>query len=67
MYFPSLGLSSGKLDRLTMTPLQIRRFRLNRASRDDALWIRNLLNREGKRFGSQVRLNEDNSLTLDWT
>ena len=66
MYFPRLDASTGKLDRLTMTPLQIRRLRLNRASRDDARWLCDVLDREGRPFGNQVLLNEDNSLTLRW-
>jgi poly-gamma-glutamate synthesis protein (capsule biosynthesis protein) len=66
MYFPRIDVSSGKLSRLTMTPLQIKRFRLNRASRDDARWLCNVLNREGETFGTQVFLNENNSLTLRW-
>jgi poly-gamma-glutamate synthesis protein (capsule biosynthesis protein) len=66
MYFPRLDSSSGKLDRLTMTPLRIRRFRLNRASPADVRWLCGALNREGKTFGTQVLLNEDNRLTLRW-
>jgi poly-gamma-glutamate synthesis protein (capsule biosynthesis protein) len=66
MYFPRIDVSSGKLSRLTMTPLQIKRFRLNRASRDDARWLCNVLNREGETFGTQVFLNENNRLTLRW-
>ncbi len=66
MYFLGIDASSGKLVRFEMTPLQIRRFRLNRASREDAEWMRDTLNREGKRFGTRVELIEDNTLTLSW-
>jgi poly-gamma-glutamate synthesis protein (capsule biosynthesis protein) len=66
MYFPSISASSGALTRFTMTPLQIRNFRLNWASREDALWLNDVLNREGEKLGTHVRLNEDNTLTLQW-
>ncbi|MHA1164656.1 MAG: CapA family protein, partial [Alphaproteobacteria bacterium] len=66
MYFPNLRISDGVLQRLTMVPLQIRNFRLNRASRDDAEWLRDVLDREGKNAGTSVRLVNDNSLILEW-
>jgi len=49
-----------------MTPLRIRRFRLNRASRDDAAWLRNTLARESAAFGTRVELAEADRLTLAW-
>jgi poly-gamma-glutamate synthesis protein (capsule biosynthesis protein) len=49
-----------------MVPLQIRNFRLNRASRGDAAWLRDVVNREGGRFGTRARLGPDNELTLAW-
>jgi poly-gamma-glutamate synthesis protein (capsule biosynthesis protein) len=49
-----------------MTPTQIKHFRVNRASGDDAMWLRDILNREGKRLGTKVELNKDNTLTLKW-
>lgn len=67
MYVLTIALLSAKLVRCTMTPLQIRRFRLNRTSRKDAGWLRDALSREGARFGTRVELNEDNTLTLVWT
>jgi len=64
MYFASVDPSTGKLLYLQMTPTQIKRFRVNRASRADALWLRDLLNREGKKFGTRAAWNEDNTLIL---
>ena len=66
MYFVSADPLTGKLAQLIMTPMQIKRFRGNRVSRTDALWLRDTLNREGKKFGTLVELNKDNSLTLKW-
>lgn len=67
MYFASTDPSAGKLVQLQMTPTQIKHFKVNRASRDDALWMVQTLNREGKKFGTSVKLGEDNSLTLFWS
>jgi poly-gamma-glutamate synthesis protein (capsule biosynthesis protein) len=64
MYFVSVDPSTGQLVRLQMTPMQIKHFRANRASRTDALWLRDVLNREGQQFGTQVEMNHDNTLTL---
>ena len=66
MYFVSMDPSTGKLVRLHMTPIQIKRFKANHASRKDALWLRDVLNREGKKFRTRVEINQDNTLTLKW-
>ena len=66
MYFVSLEPSTGKHVKLEMTPTQIKQLRVNRASRADALWLRDVLNREGKKFGTRVELREDNTLALKW-
>jgi hypothetical protein len=29
-------------------------------------WLRELLNREGERFGTRVEITEDNSFNLHW-
>jgi poly-gamma-glutamate capsule biosynthesis protein CapA/YwtB (metallophosphatase superfamily) len=67
MYFPTLDSVSGRLIRFTMAPMQIRRFRLQRASAEDARRLHNILDRESRRFGCRVALNEDFTLTLRWT
>jgi poly-gamma-glutamate synthesis protein (capsule biosynthesis protein) len=67
MYYLNMNPASGRLVSLTMAPFQIRRFRLNRASREDAEWLRDTLNKEGKYFRTGVHLNADNTLTLKWT
>lgn len=66
MYYVSMDPSSGNLVSMRMSPLQIKNFRLNRVSRTDALWLRNTLNRECKKFGTRVELNMDNIFTLKW-
>src|SRR3990172_9092017 len=66
MYFASMEPLTRNLVYLRMTPTQIKHFKVNRASRGDALWLRDTLNREGKKFGTRAELNEDNTLTLQW-
>lgn len=66
MYFITMDPSAATLTSFVMTPLQMKRFRLNRASREDARWLRNRLGRESERLGTQVELNADQSLTLGW-
>lgn len=64
MYFVNVDPSTGKLVHLRMTPLKIKRFKLNRASREEATWLLERLNREGKKFGTRVGLKKDNTLIL---
>ncbi|MEP9410683.1 MAG: CapA family protein [Candidatus Brocadia sp.] len=66
MYFAYMEPASGKLVRFHMTPTQIKRFKVNLASAPDAVWLRDVLNREGKRFGTHSVLNRDNTLILKW-
>jgi poly-gamma-glutamate capsule biosynthesis protein CapA/YwtB (metallophosphatase superfamily) len=66
MYFVSTDPSTGNLISLHMTPMQIKRLRLNRALDNDVLWLKNVLNREGKKFGTSVALDADNTLMLRW-
>ena len=66
MYFVRLDASTGTLVGLEMAPMQMKRFRLNHASADDVLWLKETLDREGKKFGNWVELGADNTLTLRW-
>jgi poly-gamma-glutamate synthesis protein (capsule biosynthesis protein) len=58
MYFPSLDPRTGALSRLEMVPMRIRNFRLNRASREEASWLRDVVNRESAPRGVRVRLDD---------
>jgi poly-gamma-glutamate synthesis protein (capsule biosynthesis protein) len=64
MYFPRIDAATGKLIELQMTPLQIKRFRLQRASKKDARWLTDTLNRHSEALGCRVTLGEDNRLYL---
>ncbi|MFQ5585389.1 MAG: CapA family protein [Thermodesulfobacteriota bacterium] len=66
MYFASLEPSTGRLVQLRMTPTQVRRLQVNRASGADASWLRDTLNREGKKLGTHVEVEEDQTLLLRW-
>jgi poly-gamma-glutamate synthesis protein (capsule biosynthesis protein) len=54
MYFPTLDTATGGLVRFELTPLRIRRFRLERPPDDDTLWLLGVLNRESQELGVQV-------------
>jgi poly-gamma-glutamate synthesis protein (capsule biosynthesis protein) len=65
-YFASLDMGTGRLSRLALAPLQIRRFRANHAPAADARWLEQTLTREGKRFGTRVTPESD-MLILQWS
>ena len=64
MYFIRLDPSRGGLADLCLVPMQVRRFRLRRASPTDVHWVQCTLNREGTRFGTEASLDPDNSLSV---
>ena len=66
MYFAMLNPASGDLVALRMTPMQIRKMRLNRAAPRDVRWLADRLARISKGFGSWVGEAEDGSLLLRW-
>jgi poly-gamma-glutamate synthesis protein (capsule biosynthesis protein) len=67
MYFPTVDALSGRLVDLSMTPMQIRRFRANRASFEGAGWLRDTLNHESRTFDVQVELRKDQRLEVRLT
>ena len=67
MYFPTVDPSTGKLQRLVMTPLKMQRFRLKHASRQDAEWLRDTLTREGRQTATEVMLTSASHLVLQWS
>jgi poly-gamma-glutamate synthesis protein (capsule biosynthesis protein) len=66
MYFPTVRARDGTLVHLEMVPLQIRNMRLNHASRSDAQWLAETLNRACRPFGTHIELKPDNVMTLGW-
>ena len=66
LYFVTMDPCTGTLRRLAMVPMQIKRFRLQHVTTADARWLRDMLQREGGKFGTGVELHADNTLTLQW-
>ncbi|HET6419768.1 MAG TPA: CapA family protein [Geobacteraceae bacterium] len=66
MYFVRMDTATGKIAGLRMAPMQMRRFKVNRVSRNDAIWLMDTLNREGRYFGTRVSMNKENNLELSW-
>ena len=59
MYFPTMDPRSGALARFELTPMGIRRFRLQRANTEEAAWLAKTLDRESKKLGAQVQYADD--------
>ncbi len=66
MYFPTLDAATGRLAHFQMSPMQTKRFRLNRAAAEAAHWLQEVLMREGRRFGTRTELNDDLIFSLLW-
>jgi poly-gamma-glutamate capsule biosynthesis protein CapA/YwtB (metallophosphatase superfamily) len=64
MYFVTIDSATGKLAGLTMTPMQIRRFRLNYARPDDIHWLQQVLDRESRPLGARIELVDKYRLAL---
>jgi poly-gamma-glutamate capsule biosynthesis protein CapA/YwtB (metallophosphatase superfamily) len=64
MYLIELDSPSGELITARLVPMQMRRFRLQRASPPDSAWLCSLLNRLGRQFGTRTELREDNSIIV---
>lgn len=65
LYFPTLDGETGRLLRLEMAPFRVRRFRLQRATDDEASWLREILARESARFGTSIGLATDGTLRIE--
>jgi poly-gamma-glutamate synthesis protein (capsule biosynthesis protein) len=66
IYFMTVGPESGALLRLEMTPFRLARLRLNRASKEEARWLRQTLHRECVKLGTRVEAAPDGRLALHW-
>ncbi len=66
MYFTEVQVGTGFLRALEMTPLQIRRFRLNRPSATDLGWIQRKLDHESRKMGARVSSTSGGRLALSW-
>lgn len=59
MYFVSMDLRTGNPVSVIMTPMHIKRFRLNYAHSDDVRWLQHVMDRESRLLGGRIeRVNE---------
>lgn len=65
MYFVAIG-ATGDLAGLSIVPLCSKRFTLHRASRADAEWVAEMLERTSAELGTSARLGPDNRISLHW-
>ena len=66
MYFLTMNRSTGKVVRFGMTPTRIRKLRISPAPDSDRRWLRDVLTREGSRFGTRAEEGPDHTLALRW-
>ena len=64
LYVVTLAHDNGALVDLKMWPTQMKQLRLTRPSGSDTLWLKQVLGRESKRFGTQVKASTSGALTL---
>lgn len=66
MYFADVTTGNSQLAALDIVALQIRQFRLVRASPDDVDWVLQMLTRECRPFGTEFVARSDGRVTLSW-
>jgi poly-gamma-glutamate capsule biosynthesis protein CapA/YwtB (metallophosphatase superfamily) len=64
LYLPTVDPHNGELLQLRMIPMRIWRMRLNRASAEEAAWLRHTVHRVSREFGAAVDLASDGALVL---
>jgi poly-gamma-glutamate synthesis protein (capsule biosynthesis protein) len=64
MYFPTVDPILGRLSDLLMTPMRVKNFKANRASVEEARWLRDTINRESRDFDVRVGLRHGCRLEL---
>ena len=67
MYFVSVNSADGNLMSLNMLPMKIKRFRLNRASGKDVRWLKEMLDRESRKWGACIEIEAGHTLVLQFT
>lgn len=66
MYFPEIEARTGELKSLKIYPIEIKKFRLHRASKKDTNWLEKTLTREGEKLGTHLHKDQENILWLKW-
>jgi poly-gamma-glutamate synthesis protein (capsule biosynthesis protein) len=65
MYFVTLEGESGRLRRLEVVPMRMRRFRIENAPPAGARWLARTIERESRRLGTRLAAREDGRVVLD--
>jgi poly-gamma-glutamate capsule biosynthesis protein CapA/YwtB (metallophosphatase superfamily) len=65
-YFLDLDDEEHVLQRLELVPFQLKRFRLNRPSREDVAWLAANLDQQCRPLGTAVQQTESGALSLSW-
>ena len=66
MYFVDMDAADGSLASIEVAPFRVERFRLNRASSGDLMWLSDMLNREGAALGARAEIASGDRLVLRW-
>jgi hypothetical protein len=66
MYFADIAPASKDLTAAMLVPLQIRHLSLVRPSAPDIDWVRQMLDRESRKFNTRVAALSPDRLTLSW-
>jgi poly-gamma-glutamate capsule biosynthesis protein CapA/YwtB (metallophosphatase superfamily) len=66
MYFAEVELTTGRLVSLRMIPTQVKRFRISHVSKQDRVWLGNVLCGEGEKLGTSTNVDSKNALSLTW-
>ena len=66
MVFPELDPSTGRLTRLRLAPMRMRRFRLENTTPADADWLARVLERESQPMGTRISVSSDGWLEARW-
>jgi poly-gamma-glutamate capsule biosynthesis protein CapA/YwtB (metallophosphatase superfamily) len=65
LYFASVDADTGRVAALQMAPMQVKKMRLHHAPAAERRWLRAVLDRMSRGFGSRVDLRPDGILTLN--
>jgi poly-gamma-glutamate synthesis protein (capsule biosynthesis protein) len=65
IYTPRVDGTDGHLVSLAMVPMQIRKFRLNRASRRDTIWLYQTVVRESAKLDTKIMMRADDSFGIE--
>lgn len=64
LYFVTVDPVDGRFHEVRIVPMRSRRMRLERATAEDSRWVRDVLSRISRAYGSRVELDPDGTLTV---